>query len=361
MPAIQLILVLLFATLIIVWARVSALIIEAERRQQLIVQQSVGCHSSQGWVGCSIMCHRPRSVVQIENLLGERYERYELIAIIDATADEELFSTLVQRYGLIQLNAPQQSIGNSPAATIRSLYRSKQRRYRPLVLLDIEESQSQEAALNSALMVTSYNYVIPICGGTHLRPHAIESIAITLADHSEQEIELLESLAGNPCQIFRYDTVVAKGGFSASLTDKIAPRKRLYTFEAYICKTNNATNRFTRHLSPRRKRLILTLILILCVAFAATLWATIYHKILPLATTSAAPDYTLAALATLSTALVLAAITAHCRAACSTKECESECTKERSTKRSTKCSLRTILCSFRRTRAIFLRGKFIVS
>lgn len=365
MPAIELITLLTLATILIVWARISALAIEAERKQQLLGQQSVGCHNSQGWVGCSVVCQHPRSVAHIESLLGTRYERYEVIVIIDATADEELFSAIVEQYGLIELNAPQQSASNPPAAAIRSLYRSKQRRYRPFVLLDIEQNQPPHHTLNSALMVASYNYVIPLWGNSHLRPHAIESIAITLADHSEQEIELLESLSSHPCQIFRYDAVVAKGGFSASLTDKIDPRKRLYTYEAYIGKVANGNtpsrliSRLSRHLSPRCKTLILTLITILCVAITATLWATTYHKI-PLANaTSSALGYELMALAALSSALAFAAISLHHRAACGATDASAQSSTDSPTDYSTKyplkCSLRTIFCCFRRIRVIFLR------
>ena len=320
-------------------------IIAADRRLQLLADRSVGCHSSLGWVGCSVICNRATDVAQIENLLRTEYDRYEVIAIIDAEVYGELFSEIVSRYRLLELDRPKHQ--SETDAKIRRLYRSGQRRYRHLVLLDIQQNVEMYNAMNCALKVTSYNYVIPIKGGYYLRQHAIESIAILLSDDSEQNIELLESLGNPSCQIFRYDTVIAKGGFSPNLPDKITPRNTIYTYETYICKSGKRQTP-----KPSIIKVSVQLGLIVAIGLAATLIARegdifgigISSGSKPAINTEAA-KYILIICAIATTAITLRAIATYQIVASETA----------------KCAVRSMLCYFRRLAAFFLRRKFIVS
>ena len=166
MYAIELIITALLAvaaTIILLEVIYTSRIIAAERQLQLLADRSVGCHSSRGWVGCSVICHRATDVAQIENLLRTEYDRYEVIAIIDAEVYGKLFSEIVTRYRLLELDRPKHQ--SETDVKIRRLYRSGQRRYRHLVLLDIAQNVEMYNAMNCALKVASYNYVIPIKGG----------------------------------------------------------------------------------------------------------------------------------------------------------------------------------------------------
>ena len=348
MYAIELIMTALLAvaaTIILLEIIYTSRIIAAERRLQLLADRSIGCHSSLGWVGCSVICHRATDVAQIENLLRTEYDRYEVIAIIDAEVYGELFSEIVSRYRLLELDRPKHQSDTN--AKIRRLYRSGQRRYRHLVLLDIQQNVEMYDAMNCALEVASYNYVIPIKGGYHLRQHAIESIAILLSDDSEQNIELLESLGNPSCQIFRYDTVVAKGGFSANLPHKIAPRNTIYTYETYICKSGKRQTP-----KPSIIKVSVQLGLIVAIGLAATLIARegdifgigISSGSKPAINTEAA-KYILIICAIATTAITLRAIA----------------TYQIVTSETAKCAVRSMLCYFRHLAAFFLRRKFIVS
>lgn len=348
MYAIELIITVLLAvaaTIILLEIIYTSRIIATERRLQLLADRSIGCHSSLGWVGCSVICHRVTDAAQIENLLRTEYDRYEVIAIIDAEIYGELFSEIVTRYRLLELDRPKHQ--SETDVKIRKLYRSGQRRYRHLVLLDIQQNVGMYDAMNCALEVTSYNYVIPIKEGYHLRQHAIESIAILLSDDSEQNIELLESLGNPSCQIFRYDTVVAKGGFSPNLPDKITPRNTTYTYETYICKSGKRQTP-----KPSIIKVSVQLGLIVAIGLAATIIARegdifgigISSGSKPAINTEAA-KYILIICAIATTAITLRAIATYQIVASETA----------------KCAVRSMLCYFRRLTAFFLLRKFIVS
>ena len=328
MPTIELILTALLSAIILLEIRDSSLIIRAERQLQLLADQSIGCHSSQGWIGCSVIYYRPNSLAHIENMLTTEYDLYEVVVIIDASANKELFSALVSQYKLIELNTPKHR--PEAGAKIRKLLRSGQRRFRHLVLLDIANDADKYEAMNCALEIVSYNYVIPIAGNCSLRPLAIESIVIKLSDANEQQIELLESLSGVPCRIFRHDMVVESGGFTAGLQNRIKSRNRLYTYETYILDSHHSQTAI-----PRTAEIIwllcgLTLLGIACTLTIKTIGNSFAIRI---------------SWAMLSTIVALRAIALYQITTCGIA----------------KCSVRTMLCYFRRIGAIFSRRKFIVS
>ena len=106
MATITLIVLALLAALTIYAMRRSALIIGAERQQRLLSDGSIGCHTPLGDIGCSLICRRVESMAQVENLLSVTYERYEVIVMIDATLQPELFAALVARYRMVRVNSP---------------------------------------------------------------------------------------------------------------------------------------------------------------------------------------------------------------------------------------------------------------
>ena len=70
MLEIELILILLFITIIITEAINSMRIIRAEHQQKLFIDQSLSIHTSLGWVGFSVICHRVDELEHIENQLN---------------------------------------------------------------------------------------------------------------------------------------------------------------------------------------------------------------------------------------------------------------------------------------------------
>lgn len=329
MLAIELCIVAALA-LIIVWAiRYSSQSLRSEREQELLSDPSIGCHTSIGGVGCSVVCYRVENLEQIERLLEVRYERYEVIVVIDSKSQAELFLALLARFHMVEVNNPSRGVSGGVTG---QLFRSGQRRYRRLVMLDVNDSEDRYSALNQALSIASYNYIIPIGSVHYLHPHAIESIAITLTDHSYREPQILLSLGDKPCYIFRRDGVIARGGFSANLPRKIARREWLYTHQTYLCAP-----------TPKSPQRLSTawLLLLLCVVIFAW-WQAVQSDT---RIGYLLQRLTLIIAAALSTATALRAIANWQNAVLG----------------SAKCSARSMLCYFRRLIAIFSRRKFIIT
>ena len=317
-------------SLIILWAVwYSSQSLRAEREQELLSDPSIGCHTSIGGVGCSVVCYRVESLEQIESLLEVRYERYEVIAIADSKSQAELFLTLVTRFHMVEVNNPSRGVSGGVTG---QLFRSSQRRYRRLVMLDVNDTEDRYSALNQALGIASYNYIIPIDSTHYLRQNAIESIAITLTDHSYREPQILLSLGDKPCYIFRRDGVIARGGFSVDLPRKIAHREWLYTHQSYI---------YTPARSNQPSLPTAWLLLLLCIVIFAW-WQAVQSDT---RIGYLLQRLTLIIAAALSTATALRAIANWQNAVLG----------------SAKCSARSMLCYFRRFMSIFSRRKFIIT
>ena len=317
----ELILILLFITIIITEAINSMRIIRAEHQQKLFTDQSISIHSSLGWVGFSVICHRVEELEHIENLLNVKYDSYEVIAIIDSRLQTELYSALILKYRMLEVNNP---ITNTSEGTIvRSIYRSAERRYRRLIIVDSSTEVNSFTILNEVLKITSYSYIIPITGNYYLRPYAIENIAIILSDATEQTPELLLSNGDAPCYIFKRETIILHGGFSTSLPKKISQSNILHTNQSFIHKPIHPLPK-NRHIGRLAAGLFVALAIVWIFDIAKLSSGNLfyyfaYHSIL---ITSAA----------LATTIVLKAIAHYQFIACGID----------------KCSVRTMLCYFHR-------------
>ena len=339
MATITLIVLALMAALTIYAMRRSALIIGAERQQRLLSDGSIGCHTPLGDIGCSLICRRVESMAQVENLLSVTYERYEVIVMIDATLQPELFAALVARYRMVRVNSPDTTQNSTngrenalishpntlkrrnDSPKIRSLYRSAERRYRRLVVVEISADTNPYAALNGVLSIASHNFVICIGSGVYIRPQAIHSIAITLSDSAALCPEALISLSDEPYHVLRREAVILRGGFSPALLSKIPRSKRLYTHQSFTL-TPPADH------TPRWP--MVGLAAGLTIGFVVVL-TTLFTPLL--------------GIAALTTLLAILSIARHQSEACNAG----------------KCSARTMLCYFRRLKMIFSRQKFIIT
>ncbi len=260
-------------------------------------------------------------MAQVENLLSVTYERYEAIVMIDATLQPELFAALAARYRMVRVNAPDttqnSTKGRNDSPKIRSLYRSAERRYRRLVVVEISADANPYAALNEVLSIASHNFVICIGSGVYIRPQAIHSIAITLSDSAALCPETLISLSDEPYHALRREAVILRGGFSPALLSKIPRSKRLYTHQSFTLTST------TDH-TPRWSMVGLT------IGFVIVL-TTLFTPLL--------------GIAALTTLLAILSIARHQSEVCNAG----------------KCSARTMLCYFRRLKMIFSRQKFIIT
>lgn len=230
-------LVILFGTATLCFAYWMIRIAEATHRRDIITDDIAGCCESLGFVGCSAICSGVRSIARIEELLGQEYDRYEVVITIDADLYPEEFSAIISHYRMIRVNCAHSE--ELPSATIRTLYRSRQRSFRRLILLDKPHSDIY-GNLDAAATVASYNYLLPVGPTTHLCDKSIESIAIMLSEQDFHNIGLLHSVATDT-YIFSRDTVINNGGFSPHIVRQIPRSAQLHTYTPIAIDTKNDT------------------------------------------------------------------------------------------------------------------------
>ena len=190
---------------------------KALRRQHYIQRCINFCDSPIGFFGCSVLCPTIKNIRQIEMLLSCDYPRYEVIITLNPEREKELFLAVVKNYKLVKVNnASPQEID---APEITSLYRSRLRGYRRLIVITSDASNNYEV-LNTALNIASYDYIIPISSNRYFHPHAITSLAIHLSQtHDNPELMVCNGVV--PCHIFQRDALISRGGFSADILKKI--------------------------------------------------------------------------------------------------------------------------------------------
>ena len=167
-----------------------------------------------GFFGCSALCVTIDDLKQIELLLTCDYYKYEVILSLNSTYQKELLHSIIEHYKLIKVNSTAPQEVTSPP--ILSLYRSRQRGFRRLIVVDSMASDEYEA-LNIALNISSYEYVIPIPYSTYPRPNAISLIATTISQANDHNIELIYCDTATPCYIFQRDALIDRNGFSEDI------------------------------------------------------------------------------------------------------------------------------------------------
>lgn len=227
MPIIE-ILFLLYLTitivLVLIRTRREAIAI---KRQHYIERCTSNDTATIDFLGCSIICTYVEDIKHIELLLTSNFYRSEVILSLNSTNQRELFHSIIKKYKLVEVNNSfPQEITSSP---IIALYRSRQRGYRRLIVVDSSTSDQYEA-LNIALNISSYDYIIPIPMATYLRPNAISAIAISLSLDQNLNPELIYCKTATPCYIFHRDALIDRGGFSMNIIKEYPQATKLYIF-----------------------------------------------------------------------------------------------------------------------------------
>lgn len=231
---------------------------QAIKLQRLSANDASGCCFSLGLIGCSILCRDIRDIEQIQSLLRSEYDRYEVILVVDANLQHELFHDIVKQFKMVRVTSPAKT--ELDAGEIRQLFRSRQRCFRRLILIDKGDTSSYDD-FNIAACMASFDYLLPLKSDYALRHGAIENIAIMLSNNNDTstDLNLIYSTADNSL-IFRRDAVIAAGGFSKKVLKNIA-RKKSRAFHFPILKYSSAA-------FPKRFFIpfvtILILIIVLC-------------------------------------------------------------------------------------------------
>ena len=206
-------------------------ITRATRRQRQFLTDLAGSYCSLGVAGCSILCSQIKEFDHIISLLSTEYDRYEVIVVLDSNLYPESFNQILHHFKMILVNTP--DVTELANTHIRSLYRSRLRCFRKLIVID-QGYVSLYDDLNAATTLASYDYVIPLATTYTLRSTAIDNIITTLSERDNSGIDLIESSVDG-CVIFHRDAIVEAGGFSHRIKHKIARNKRLSINFPLLC------------------------------------------------------------------------------------------------------------------------------
>lgn len=222
--------IILICSLLLIYTIVRTLrISHAFHLQQMLAYDASGCCFSLGFVGCSVLCRNIRRLQDIKALLHSEYDRYEIILVMDENLQPELFHDIIKQFKMVRVTPP--DLSDIPHSPIRLLYRSRQRCFRRLILLDKGYATPYDD-MNAAAAVASFDYLLPLGSNLALRHRAMENIAMILASHADTEphLDLIRSTADSSL-IFNRNAVVEAGGFSPRIV-KTIPRKNI--FEIHI-------------------------------------------------------------------------------------------------------------------------------
>ena len=182
--------------------------------------------------GISVLCSGCDGIEQVERLLDTEYARYETVLALDAAACPELFKTLVSRYRMIRVNP-------ACCGTIRGLYRSRQRGYRRLVIVDRTGGTSYDD-FDAAAAVAAHDYLLPLPHGCRLRPDAAERLATELAAAPDGAPELIVSRLGEPIRLVGREVAAREGGFGPHTGRGVRRERRRTLYEVLAFRPGDA-------------------------------------------------------------------------------------------------------------------------
>ena len=219
----SLLLALLCATTLYV-ARRAVLAAHSERYRRLLAESCRTTVDAAGGVGISLLCGGG-SLARIGALLEVEYPAYEVVATMDANDDYEAFISIVRRYRMVRVS---HALSHElPVVGIRALYRSRERRFRRLILIDKLASVESDDR-NAAACYASYDYLWPIADGCLPAEDAVERLAVAAAECEEQAVDIIRTDTGAPAALYRREAVIACGGFGSSALARM-PAQRVRT------------------------------------------------------------------------------------------------------------------------------------
>ncbi len=244
------------------------------RDKRLLLRDAHGIGSSLSEeIGISVLCSGIDTPERIDALLGSEYTRFEVIVVLDAGGFPEEFAHLSARYRMIRVEW--HGSQEFPTAGIRSLWRSRRRSCRRLVLVDRPQraggtaAESSVADWNAAASVAAYDYLLPLDGRTALLPDAVMRLVAELGEHPAGAVDVVRSHIGIPVALIARDVVMEAGGFGKRLLRQIPRRKRLELWEPLAGRADR-TDAAKR---ARVEKLVLRAAVI--VAFIVTGWAAV--------------------------------------------------------------------------------------
>ncbi len=151
-----------------------------------------------GHVGVSAVVEYPDTPQPLIALLEEAYPRSEAVIITDLEHFLSPFGELIKRFHLIKVN-------HSHLTGVRSLYRSRRRAFRRVVMVDLPV-EFRHRALDVAKEVATYDYILQLQGESVVAHDALAYCANVIASHNATANISMRSLVGAEAHLSRCDT-----------------------------------------------------------------------------------------------------------------------------------------------------------
>lgn len=209
--------------------RLAATLRARNKRRLLDHMQGLRCEAP-GDIGISVLCTGTTGIGRIEQLLSSEYARYEVIVVLDAERQPELFAALTTRYRMIRTTW--RPTGELQVEGVRSLSRSRERRYRRLSIVD-RAQDSPAGELDAAAAVAAYDYLLPLGDDRHLASEALERLAAELGEEADRTPEYIRTAAGERLVLVARERIVEAGGFGRFSANAI-PRTARRTVEEHL-------------------------------------------------------------------------------------------------------------------------------
>ncbi|MDE5962985.1 MAG: hypothetical protein K2G58_02970 [Alistipes sp.] len=197
-----------------------------DKRSLLRNAHGIGSSLSEDF-GISVLCSGIDVPERIESLLASEYTRFEVIAVLDAAGFPEEFAALTARYRMMRVEW--QGSQEFRAAGVRSLWRSRRRSCRRLVLVDRPQGTVDDEVVadwNAAAAVSSYDWLLPLSGRVSLLPDAVTRLVAELGEYPVGTLTVVRSHIGVPVLLVARDVVMDAGGFGARWMRGIPRRSR---------------------------------------------------------------------------------------------------------------------------------------
>ncbi len=250
--------------------RITWRMLHGERVRRLLAMHHHLLCEVGGGVGLSVLCVDPEDERQVINLLDTEYPCFEAVVVIDGALRSELLHRLIADYRLFRVDyRPSTEL---PTEGVRGLYRSRNRSFRRLVVVDRERSQPVDD-YNTAVGVAAFEYLLPVGAGQFLRPHAIERLAVEIG-RREEPTELLHLPIGSPAMVVAREKIIRSGGFGGPLTAEVPRQLKATLYEPLIYRPD------VRRSRGRWRRVALPVVAGLTVAALLQGWWTIVALLL---------------------------------------------------------------------------------
>ena len=240
----KLLLILLSALAAAACLLLRAVVRGAGKRRLLAHAHGIGCSLSEEF-GISVLCSGIDAPEQVDALLASEYTRLEVLLVLDAAAWPEEFARLTARYRMIRVEWSGSQ--EFPQAGIRTLWRSRRRSCRRLVLIDRPQEVPelprrrfrirsadlavQRADWRAAAAVAAYDYLLPLAGAVSLLPDAVTRLVAELGEHPAGSIRLVQAPVGVPVTLLARDLLLGAGDFGRLRLLRVPLRRRLLLWE----------------------------------------------------------------------------------------------------------------------------------